>query len=190
MPFETYKNLKVAVTGHTGFKGAWLSEWLLSLGADVYGYSIDIPTEPSLFEALSLEQRTQTVFADIRDYGRLEKFLVDCQPDIVFHLAAQPLVRSSYDLPKETFDTNIGGTINVLEAIRSIGNIPAAVIVTTDKCYENDGSPQAFRESDRLGGRDPYSTSKACAEIVFSSYVRSFLQQKNSTTASGSPLRP
>ena len=169
-----YRGKKVFVTGHTGFKGSWLSQWLLNLGAEVTGYSKDIPTNPSLFEKLSLAKNLNDIRADIRDQSKLEQALAAAKPDIVFHLAAQPLVRASYDNPLETFEENTFGTARVLEAVRRHGKIPALVVITTDKVYENAGEGHAFREADPLGGHDPYSASKAAAEIIFSSYARSF----------------
>lgn len=171
---STYENLPVFLTGHTGFKGAWLSEWLLSLGANLTGFSIDIPTEPSLFENLGLGARLTDLRGDIRDPGVLGKAMLQSEPSIVFHLAAQALVRESYEDPIGTFATNIMGTANVLEAARHIPSVKAVVVITTDKVYENNEAGKPFRESDPLGGHDPYSASKAGAEIVFSSYARSF----------------
>jgi CDP-glucose 4,6-dehydratase len=178
MPFaNTYKGKKVFLTGHTGFKGSWLAQWLLNLGAEVTGYSKDIPTKPALYETLGLAKHLHDFRNDIRDQETLEKALRAAKPDIVFHLAAQPLVRLSYENPLETFEENTFGTARVLEAIRRIGGIPATVVITTDKVYENSDAGRDFRESDPLGGHDPYSASKAAAEIVFSSYARSFFQK-------------
>jgi len=171
---STYENLPVFLTGHTGFKGAWLSEWLLSLGAKLTGFSIDVPTTPSLFENLSLGTGLTDLRGDIRDPGVLGKAMTQAQPSIVFHLAAQALVRESYEDPIGTFATNIMGTANVLEAARQVPSVRAVVVITTDKVYENNESGRPFAESDPLGGHDPYSASKAGAEIVFSSYARSF----------------
>jgi CDP-glucose 4,6-dehydratase len=171
----TNSGRKVFNTGHTGFKGAWLAEWLLALGAKVTGYSIDIPTKPSLFEELELASRLLDLRGDVRDLGALRTAMERDNPEIVFHLAAQPLVRESYDDPAGTFATNIMGTVNFLEAARHIPSVKAAVVITTDKVYENAGQGKPFKESDPLGGHDPYSASKAGAEIVFSSYCRSFL---------------
>jgi len=172
-----YSGKKVLVTGHTGFKGAWLSEWLLILGAKVSGFSIDIPTKPSLFETLSLGNRLNDHRGDVCNFSVLRKIFQQEKPEIVFHLAAQPIVRASYDNPKFTFDTNLGGTVNVMEAIRETASVHTAVIITTDKCYENSGKETAYKETDALGGSDPYSASKACAEIAFSSYARSFFMK-------------
>jgi CDP-glucose 4,6-dehydratase len=172
-----YKGKKVFLTGHTGFKGSWLSQWLLDLGAEITGYSKDIPTNPSLYESLGLVKSLKDIRADIRDQATLEKSLAEAKPDIVFHLAAQPLVRASYDNPLETFEENSLGTARVLEAVRRNGKVPALVVVTTDKVYENHGWEYGYRENDPLGGHDPYSASKAAAEIIFSSYARSFFAQ-------------
>lgn len=173
---QTYKGKKVFVTGHTGFKGAWLCEWLLGLGAQVTGFSLDIPTQPSLFESLGLADRLNDLRGDVRELGSLSKAMNEASPEIVFHLAAQALVRESYDDPIGTFATNIMGTANVLEAARFVDSVKAIVVVTTDKVYENENQGVPFRETDPLGGHDPYSASKAGAEIVFSSYTRSFLR--------------
>jgi CDP-glucose 4,6-dehydratase len=176
---DFYKGKRVFITGHTGFKGAWLSQWLLNLGAEVAGYSVNIPTKPSLYEALNLQKKlTKDTRADVLDFNKLKKETDSFKPDFVFHLAAQSLVGTSYDLPKQTFDTNVGGTVNVLEIIRESTTIQGAVIVTSDKCYENSGEEHAYSEGDRLGGRDPYSASKACAELVATSYSASYLDYK------------
>lgn len=173
---HAYSGKNVFLTGHTGFKGAWLAEWLLSLGAKVTGFSIDVPTNPSLFGGLGLYSRLHDLRGDIRELGSLSKAMNEAKPEIVFHLAAQALVRESYDDPIRTFATNIMGTANVLEAARYVDSVKAVVVVTTDKVYENEDQGRAFKESDPLGGHDPYSASKAGAEIVFSSYSRSFLR--------------
>lgn len=173
---DIYRGKRVLVTGHTGFKGAWLTEWLLKLGAEVVGFSIDVPTQPSVFEALNLSQRMRDFRGDILNTTSLEESFRAAQPEIIFHLAAQPLVRFSYDHPKLTFETNAIGTLNVLEAIRKTKSVDAAVMITTDKVYENIEQDYSYRETDKLGGYDPYSASKACAELVFSSYVRSFFK--------------
>ena len=164
----------VFVTGHTGFKGAWLSLWLRELGAKVVGYALPPDAKPSLFEQSGLERLVDSRLGDVRDAALLEKTLGETRPEIVFHLAAQPLVRRSYEQPAETFATNVQGTANLLEAVRRTDSVRAAVVVTSDKCYENREADHAYREDDRLGGRDPYSASKACAEIVVASYRDSF----------------
>jgi CDP-glucose 4,6-dehydratase len=173
--FGVYRDQRVFLTGHTGFKGAWLAEWLLGLGACVTGFSIDVPTTPSLFEELGLSKRLEDLRGDVRELGSVRKAMEASRPAVVFHLAAQALVRDSYEDPIRTFATNVMGTANVLEAARFVPSVKAVVVVTTDKVYENSDQGKPFRESDPLGGHDPYSASKAGAEIVFASYWRSFL---------------
>lgn len=165
---------RVFVTGHTGFMGGWLSERLVSLGAEVTGYALPPPTDPSFFEATNLWQRVPTVTADIRDLDRLSAIMSSTRAEIVFHLAAQPLVRRAHAEPIETFSTNTMGTVNVLEAVRRSGQVSAAVIVTTDKVYENREWPWGYRETDTIGGCEPYGVSKACAELAVESYVQSY----------------
>jgi CDP-glucose 4,6-dehydratase len=168
-----YAGRRVLVTGHTGFKGAWLCEWLLALGADVHGLAL-APEERALFTALGLEQRMSHALVDIRNDAALARHITALRPDFIFHLAAQALVRLSYREPLATFATNTLGTAHVLESVR-LGDFPCTVVVvTTDKCYANDGTPRAFREDDPLGGHDPYSASKASAEIVTGAYRDSF----------------
>lgn len=174
---DVYRNTKVLITGHTGFKGAWLSQWLLLLGAQVAGVSLNVPCSPSVFEALGLRKQLRHVDGDVRHFETLFPLLQDVQPDVVFHLAAQSLVRTSYDEPRETFDTNVTGTLNLLEAVRHTPSVRAVVIVTTDKCYENRNWDFGYRETDRLGGKDPYSASKACAELVTHAYHQSFFRK-------------
>lgn len=169
-----YKDKKVLVTGHTGFKGSWLTQWLINLGADVCGYSLNPPTEINLFNELKVEQEINHNISDIRDYDSLSKVLNNFKPEIVFHLAAQSLVRESYLTPIDTFQTNVIGTANVLEAIRHCDSVKVGVIITTDKCYENKEWVYGYRENDPMGGYDPYSASKGCAELVTSSYRNSF----------------
>jgi CDP-glucose 4,6-dehydratase len=176
---RSWRGRKVLVTGHTGFKGSWLSAWLLKRGADVTGYSFDVPTEPSLFGSLELERRMSDERGDIRDLDGLETVLNGCRAEVVFHLAAQPLVRASYIDPKGTFETNVMGTVNVLEAVRSADSVRACVCVTSDKCYLNREREEPYREDDALGGRDPYSASKAAAEMVAASYRDSFFRDAN-----------
>lgn len=172
-----YKNKKVLVTGHTGFKGTWLTAWLLNLGADVAGYSIGIPTTPSHFEELNIEHKIKHYLGDIRDYNRFFDVCKDFKPDFIFHLAAQPLVRESYTNPKETFEVNMIGTLNVLEAIRNLKDvIKVGVIITSDKAYDNVEWVYGYREDDKLGGEDPYSGSKGAAELVTKSYMHSFFK--------------
>lgn len=169
-----YDGRRVFVTGHTGFKGSWLCEWLLSLGAVVAGYALDPPTDPALFVGLGLGDRLAHRVADVRDREFLAAAVAGFRPEVVFHLAAQPLVRYSYAEPHLTYETNVMGTANLLEAVRSCDSVRAVVVVTSDKCYENREWDFAYREEDPLGGHDPYSSSKACAEIVTSAYRRSF----------------
>ncbi len=173
-----YAGRRVLVTGHTGFKGAWLCEWLLGLGAEVHGLALPA-TQPSLFFALELERRMKHAIQDIRDAHKLDHVIREWRPEIIFHLAAQALVRASYREPVPTFSTNVLGTANLLEAVRTAGHACTIVVVTTDKCYANDGpadgsKPRSFVETDPLGGHDPYSASKAAAEIVIASYRDSF----------------
>ena len=165
---------RVFLSGHTGFKGGWLSLWLDRLGARVHGYALPPPAQPSLFDAARIGDAAVSELADVRDAAALSAALVRAEPSIVFHLAAQPLVRQSYDDPLGTFSTNVMGTANLLEAARRCPGVEAVVVVTTDKCYENHEWPWAYRESDALGGHDPYSSSKACAELVCAAYRRSY----------------
>lgn len=170
---RAYSGKRVLVTGHTGFKGAWLCEWLLGLGANVHGLALPA-LKPSLFFALELERRMKHAIQDIRNAHELEHAIRELRPDIIFHLAAQALVRVSYREPVPTFATNALGTAHLLEAVR-VAKLPCTiVVVTTDKCYENDGTSRSFKENDPLGGHDPYSASKAAAEIVVASYRDSF----------------
>jgi CDP-glucose 4,6-dehydratase len=171
---DAYRGKRVLITGHTGFKGSWLGEWLLQLGATVAGFSLGVPTKPSHFELLRLGDRVTHLEGDIRQHEALREAFDAFRPQVVFHLAAQAITRLSYDEPKATLDINLGGTVNVLEAIRATPSVRVAVLVSSDKCYENTGREDGYRESDPLGGRDPYSASKACAEIAFSAYARSF----------------
>ena len=164
------------VTGHTGFKGSWLCEWLLSLGAEVTGLALEPDTTPSLFNQLGLADRLTHVVGDIRSQETVSRVLAAAKPDFLFHMAAQPLVRRSYREPVETWSTNVLGTIHVMEALRRLDKPCAAVCVTTDKCYENREWLWGYRETDPLGGHDPYSSSKAAAEIAVASWRRSFFQ--------------
>jgi CDP-glucose 4,6-dehydratase len=172
-----YHNKTALITGHTGFKGSWLAIWLKELGADIVGYSLAPPSEPNNFEATRLRDKITHVHGDIRDLDRMIETFKKYQPEFVFHLAAQPLVRLSYEEPKMTFDTNIGGTVNVLEAVRKTPSVKVLVNVTSDKCYENREWGWGYRENDPLGGHDPYSASKGCAELVFGAYLKSFFSQ-------------
>lgn len=174
-----WSNKKVFLTGNTGFKGSWLSIWLQSMGAIVKGYSLPAPTNPSLFEIAKLSNYIETEIADIRDLNRIKKIMSDFNPDILIHMAAQPLVKLSYDDPILTYTTNVIGTANVLEAARYCSNLKAIVSVTTDKCYENREWLWGYREDEAMGGHDPYSSSKGCAELVTSAYRRSFFNSNN-----------
>ena len=170
----SYADRSVLITGHTGFKGAWLAEWLTSLGARVTGYALDPPTEPNLFEALDLGQRLRHVIADVRDGDRLAAEVQAAQPSVIFHLAAQALVRRAYAEPRDTFETNVMGAVNLLEAARACPSVRAVVVITSDKCYQNIETGRAFVETDAMGGRDAYSASKGCAELVTAAYRESF----------------
>jgi CDP-glucose 4,6-dehydratase len=174
---NVFKGKKVIVTGHTGFKGSWLCLWLNKLGADVIGISDEIPTQPSLFESLNLAKHMKDLRLDIRDYDSVLKVFTFEKPDFVFHLAAQPIVSLSYSDPLKTFSTNIMGTANVLEALRSLSNDCISVIVTSDKCYDNVEWEWGYKETDHLGGKDIYSGSKGGAELVFKSYYHSFFKK-------------
>ncbi len=170
---DFYQGKKVLVTGHTGFKGSWLSLWLRELGAELSGYSLPTPTDPSLYSILNLD--FPETLADINDQAALVKHLQTHQPEIIFHLAAQPLVRESYRNPIGTFQTNIAGIWNLLAAVEQVPSVRAIIVVTTDKCYQNHDLDQSFSETDPLGGHDPYSASKACVEIICESWRSSFL---------------
>ena len=165
---------RVLVTGHTGFKGGWLSLWLHHLGAEITGLALDPPTKPSFFEQTALAKLIRHEVVDVRDEQRTAQLIAETRPDIVFHLAAQPLVRYSYDHPVETYATNIMGTVHVLEACRKTDSVKAAVCITSDKCYENKETMRPYREDDPMGGYDPYSSSKGAAEQVISAYRRSY----------------
>ena len=171
---EIWKNKKVLVTGHTGFKGSWLSIWLNMMGAEVIGYSLEPYTERDNFVLTKLEDKITHIVSDVRDYEKLLSIFKLYKPEFIFHLAAQPLVRESYINPKETYEVNIGGTVNLLECCRLTDSVRVIVNVTTDKCYENKEWILGYRENDRLGGYDPYSSSKACSEIVTAAYRQSF----------------
>jgi len=177
---NVFKNKKILITGHTGFKGSWLTTWLLNLGADVYGISKDIPTNPSLFEALNLKNQITDYIIDIRNYEEIFKTINIIKPDFVFHLAAQAIVSESYKNPLETITTNPLGTVNILEALRNVNHKCTAIIITSDKCYFNIEWAWGYKETDRLGGKDIYSSSKAAAEILINSYFHSFFNNENS----------
>lgn len=169
-----WQGRRVLVTGHTGFKGSWLALWLHSLGAKVTGIALDPPTEPSLFETANIAELLAHHICDIRDLAKVQAIVAAARPEVIFHLAAQPLVRLSYDQPVETYATNVMGTVHLLEAARQVGGVDTFVCITTDKCYENREWVWPYRESDPMGGHDPYSSSKGCAELVVSAYRRSF----------------
>jgi len=180
-----WKDKTVFLTGHTGFKGGWIAHWLYELGAAVHGYSLEPPTQPNFFSETQLQKRlAQSTIGDIRDLAALTSTLRQAKPDIIIHMAAQPLVRESYNTPVETFAANMMGTVNLLEAARQVGTAKAIVNITTDKCYENKEWLWPYRENDRLGGHDPYSASKACAEIAAAAYRSSFLADANIHLAS------
>jgi len=175
---EFYRGKKVLITGHTGFKGAWLATWLTQLGAEVSGCALEPAYEDSLFKVLNLSRRINHHIVDIRDLEKLSYLVQDINPDIVFHLAAQALVRRSYEEPLLTFSTNIMGSLNVLESVRQCSSIRSLVYITSDKCYWNHEWVWGYRESDPLGGPDPYSASKACAEHIFKSYYLSYFKER------------
>lgn len=174
---EFWTGKKVLLTGHTGFKGTWLSLWLVSLGSEVAGYALEPQSAPSLWHLAGDNSEIASHIADVRDFDRLLSVIITFKPDIIFHLAAQSLVRPSYQDPIGTYATNVMGTVNVLEAVRRTSSVKAAVNVTSDKCYRNQETGRAYREEDELGGRDPYSSSKACAELVTEGYRASFFQR-------------
>ena len=180
MLLDIYKDKRVLITGHTGFKGAWLSQWLNMLGADVQGIALEPNTNPSLYSILNINEQINSNICDIRNSEKLEKLVININPEIIFHLAAQPLVRLSYSEPVSTYEINVIGTLNVLEAARKVDSVKAVVNITTDKCYENIEDDYAYKEGDKLGGHDMYSSSKACSEILTSSYRSSFLQTDDS----------
>lgn len=176
-----YKNRKVLITGHTGFKGSWLCLLLNKLGADVYGYALEPPTNPSLFKEAKIEESITSYIGDIRDLEMLQKVMQEVQPEIVIHMAAQPLVRESYKIPVETYAINVMGTVHLLEACRNTNSVKAIVNVTTDKCYENKEWDWGYRENEPMGGYDPYSNSKGCSELVSSSYRSSYFNPSKYT---------
>jgi CDP-glucose 4,6-dehydratase len=177
--FELYKDKTVLVTGHTGFKGSWLSIWLNEFGAKVVGYGLSPITEEDNFAVSHLSEKLTDIRGDIRDLQKLQLAFDIFKPEIVFHLAAQPIVRLSYENPKETYETNVMGTLNVLECIRNSPSVKVGVMITTDKCYENREQFWGYRETDTLGGYDPYSSSKACAELLIASYRNSYMNPKD-----------
>lgn len=182
---DFWRGKSVFLTGHTGFKGGWLSLWLQSMGAEVHGYALNPPTEPNLFAVAEVnKEMASSVIADIRDADRLCRAMQEARPEIIFHLAAQPLVRYSYAQPAETYAVNVMGTVHLLEAVRATPSVKAVVNVTTDKCYENREWVWGYRENESMGGFDPYSSSKGCAELVTAAYRRSFLESTDVALAS------
>lgn len=173
---DFYKNKKVFITGHTGFKGTWMCKVLEIFGAEVLGYSLEPPTKPNLFEMLNFGQSIKTIVGDVRDLEKLSKCMNEFKPEIVIHMAAQPIVRESYSNPVYTYETNVMGTVNILEAVRLCNSVKSVVNVTTDKVYENNEWVWGYRENDRLNGYDPYSNSKSCSELVTNSYKNSFFK--------------
>lgn len=173
---NTFKNKKVLITGNTGFKGSWLSAWLIGLQADVYGISNDIPTNPSMFEVLNLKDQITHFNEDVRDYASIKRIIKKIKPDFLFHMAAQPIVVTSYKEPIDTISTNVMGTANILEALREINHKCTAVVITSDKCYDNVEWVWGYKETDSLGGKDIYSGSKGAAEIIFKSYYHSYFK--------------
>jgi CDP-glucose 4,6-dehydratase len=176
---DFWRGKRVLLTGHTGFKGGWLSLWLQSMGAELVGYALDAPTNPSLFEAADVGKGMTSIIGDIRDLAKLQSVFAQHKPEIVFHMAAQPLVRHSYVEPVETYATNVMGTVHLLEAVRNTPGVKAVVNITTDKCYENREWIWGYRENEPMGGYDPYSNSKGCAELVSSAYRSSFFNANN-----------
>jgi len=176
---DFWKNKNVLITGHTGFKGSWLSLWLQSLGANVSGYALSAPTQPSLFETARVADGMCSVEGDIRDLAGLMKQVETSQPEIIIHMAAQALVRYSYDSPVETYETNVMGTVNVLEAVRQSDCVRVVLNITSDKCYENKEWIWAYRENEPMGGHDPYSSSKGCAELVTEAYRKSYFSERS-----------
>jgi len=181
---DFWNRKKVFITGHTGFKGGWLALWLSSLGAEIKGYSLEPLTNPNLFEVARVSEKIESEIGDIRDFEKLNNCIRKFNPEIIIHMAAQPLVRYSYRNPVETYSTNVMGTVNVLESGRNCPNLRVFVNITTDKCYENTNNSKGYVESDPMGGFDPYSSSKGCAELVTSSYLRSFYESNNIGLAS------
>ena len=176
---RVFDNKKVLITGDTGFKGSWLAIWLKELGADVYGYALPPKKEEDNFVTCRLNEKIHHVDGDVRDLNKLVNYFEEVKPEIAFHLAAQPIVLDSYKDPHYTFETNIMGTVNFFEAVRSIKNVKAAINITSDKCYQNNEWVWGYREPDPMGGKDPYSASKGCSELVTNSYLNSFFKEDN-----------
>jgi CDP-glucose 4,6-dehydratase len=174
-----FRNKRVLITGHSGFKGSWLTQILLNFDSKITGISLPPITKPSLFKVLGIKDRVNNYFTDIRDFKKIQLIFKKEKPEIVFHLAAQPIVRESYDDPLKTFSTNVMGTANVLQAIKETRSVRSGVIITTDKVYENKNINKSYKENDALGGHDPYSSSKAAADIIIQSYIKSFFNKKS-----------
>lgn len=180
---EFWSGRKVFLTGHTGFKGGWLAIWLQQAGAQVLGYALEPPSNPNLFEVADVGRGMHTIFGDIRDLRKISTAMGDFRPEVVFHLAAQSLVRPSYADPVGTYATNVMGTVHVLEAVRAVDSVKAAVVVSSDKCYENNEWAWGYRETDPMGGYDPYSSSKGCTELVSAAYRRSYFSSSNRSSS-------
>lgn len=178
-----YKNKKILITGHTGFKGSWLSQILINWDANVVGYSLNPPTNPNLYNLLNLESNMNSIIGDIRDLDKLKSVFNEFKPEIVIHMAAQPLVRDSYENPVYTFETNVIGTVNICECVRQTGSVKSFLNVTTDKVYENVEKQEGYKEDEKLDGFDPYSNSKSCSELITHSYINSFLNELNIPTS-------
>lgn len=179
MSMDFYKGKRVLITGHTGFKGAWLCQMLINAGAEVTGYALNPPTKPSLFEIANISGKMNSVIGDIRDLSKLKETFIKAQPEIVFHLAAQPIVRESYKNPVYTYETNVMGTVNICECVRTSDSVKSFLNVTTDKVYLNKEWEWGYRENEELDGYDPYSNSKSCSELVTHSYINSFFKNMN-----------
>ncbi|MDC0553788.1 CDP-glucose 4,6-dehydratase [Flavobacteriaceae bacterium] len=186
---EDFKNKKVLITGNTGFKGSWLSTWLIELGADVYGVSNNVPTKPSMFDELKLERIITHFNADVRDYTRIKNIIDDIKPDFLFHMAAQAIVATSYSDPMDTITTNVMGTTNILEALKELNQKCTAIIITSDKCYDNVEWVWGYKESDAVGGQDIYSGSKGAAELIFKSYYHSFFKNTENSNVRVASVR-
>jgi CDP-glucose 4,6-dehydratase len=186
---NSFKDKKVLITGNTGFKGSWLSTWLIGLGAKVYGLSKDIPTKPSMFEVLHLEEKMTHFFEDVRNEKAVLKIVESVKPDFVFHMAAQPIVVTSYKEPVDTISTNVMGTTNILEALRKVNHKCVAIIITSDKCYDNVEWVWGYKETDALGGKDIYSGSKGAAEIIFKSYYHSYFKNTDNSNVRVASVR-
>jgi CDP-glucose 4,6-dehydratase len=182
MNLSFWRGKRVFLTGHTGFKGGWLSLWLQQLGAEVTGYALLAPTEPSLYEVADVACGMRSIIGDVRDAAALKRAMVEACPEIVIHMAAQPLVRYSYDHPVETYSTNVMGLVNLFEAVRGVPSVRSVVNVTSDKCYENREWPWGYRENEAMGGYDPYSNSKGCAELITSAYRNSYFNPEKYST--------